>query len=119
MMGFPTYENHVARMLLRGSFFRLESSDLRLQSRTEHATKNSAIYLALQRSKNGRFLDAADGLWNPDADAFIVEAGGNLLYWDNNHLTQFGIETIWAPILEPVFETVGGQMKAGARAPLK
>ena len=106
LVDVPTYGNSIGKLVLRNLFFRISQPQLWKQTRNEHEAIQSGIFSASQKTANADFIDPTAQFLQADGISLKTDVGGKLLYLDSEHLTQFGVKTIWTPLLEGVFQSM-------------
>lgn len=110
MMDTPSYKFDVSKALLKGKFFNRNVGDIQPQSISDHQSKHPGLFAAKTEWGAQTFLDPLPNLWVSKSREFMIQNDGIPLYSDSNHLTDYGVEYVWEPVLKPVFARIASRV---------
>ena len=109
LMGVPFYSNKLIRAVIREQFFGREPSNGIGATLAEHHSKNRFMDGLREELPNVRFVDPSSKFLLGSQDKYAVRKEERLLYRDGNHLTQFGVHTIWENLLRSIIVDIARQ----------
>jgi hypothetical protein len=109
LMGVPFYSNKLIRAVIREQFFGREPTNGIGATLAEHHLKNRFMDGLREEFPNVRFVDPSSKFLLGSQDKYAVRKEERLLYRDGNHLTQFGVHTIWENLLRPIIVDIARQ----------
>ena len=104
LKGAPTYHQNVARMYLRNLFFRSMNSQTESVVHPNHKPQGSGLLGVVQKTFPDRIIDASDGFLDQTSGEYRVAANDRLFYFDNNHLTNNGINILYYNKIKKIME---------------
>jgi peptidoglycan/LPS O-acetylase OafA/YrhL len=101
----PTHQTDAMRVLMRNYIFHTKGWDASVCSEMEHREKNAAVYELAATSRSALFLDPAPLMLDTNSHRYRMTMNGMPLYFDKNHLSEYGALKVMLPMLERDFPT--------------
>jgi len=95
LKGAPTYHQNVARMYLRKLFFKNINSQTESVVHHNQKQPDTGMLGVVQKTFPDRIIDVSEGFLDQTSGEYHVAANDRLFYFDNNHLTNNGINILY------------------------